>query len=148
MSELLGHALTSNLFDLLAKRAVTVVVATIDDDGWPHAAPYNQVFAVDPRHLRLAVNRQDETFRSLSGYGLAMIEVLEEGDIAAAIKGRARIVREQMDANCNLAVIEIEIDDVKKDNSLHYLVTQGVRVRHREESVLLYQKQVMTELRF
>lgn len=147
MSDLIGQALAPNLFDILAKRTTTVVVATVDDDGWPHTAPYNQVIAVDPHRLRLAINRQDATFRSLRDYGLAMVEVLEEGDIAAGIKGRAHIFREQMECNCNLAVVEIEIEEVKRDNSAYYLVVQGVRTRHREEPFLLYQRKVLAELR-
>ena len=147
MSDLLGRELTPNLFDLLAKRMATVVVATVDNDGCPHTAPYNQITAMDPKHICLAVNRQDATFLSLRDYGLTMIEVLEEGDIAAGIKGRARVCRQYMEANCNLAMIEIEIEEIKRDNSAYYVVTQGVRTRHREETALLYQRQVMAELR-
>lgn len=147
MSELIGQTLTPNLFDLLARGMATVVVATVDDDGWPHTAPYNQVIAMDPSHLRLAINRLDETFRSLSDYGLAMVEVLEEGDIAAGIRGRARIVHEQMEADCNLAVVEIAIDEVKRDNSPRFLVVQGTRTRYRRAPFLLLHRQIMTELR-
>lgn len=147
MSELIGRSLPPSLHDLLARRMTTVIVATLDEEGHPHTAPYNQVIAVDAGHLRLAVNRQDATFRHLRDYGLTMIAVLEEGDIAAGIKGRARILRQQMQANCNLALIEVEIDEVKKDNSPQYLVVQGIRTRLREEPFLLSQKQILAELR-
>ncbi len=147
MSELIGQTLTPNLYDLLARGTTTVVVATVDGDGWPHTAPFNQVIATDAGHLRLAINRLDETFRSLRDYGLAMVEVLEEGDIAAGIRGRARIMHEQMEADCNLAVVEIEIDEVKRDNSPRFLVVQGTRTRYRRAPVLLLHRQIMAELR-
>ena len=147
MSDLLGCELPPNLFELLARRTTVAVVATVDDDGWPHAAPYSQVVAVDPRHLRLAVARRDATYQSLRDYGLVMVEILEEGDIAAGIKGRARILRERMRTDDNLAVVEIEIDEVKRDNSTCFLVTQGVRTRLRQELYLLQLRQIMNELK-
>lgn len=125
----------------------TVVVATVDNDGQPHTAPYNQIMAVDPKHLRLAINRHDSTYRALRDYGLTMIEVLAEGDTAAGIKGHATVLRERMEVNCNLAMVEIEVDEVKRDNSPYYLVVQGVIARHRQEPILLYQRHVMNELR-
>lgn len=147
MSDLIGRVLPENLVDLFTHRLITVVVATVDNDGLPHTAPYNQLIAVDAGHLRLAINRQDETFRALRDYGLTMLAVLEEGDIAAGIKGRARILRDKMDTNCNLAVVEIEVEEVKRDNSPTHYVLSGVRTRHRDEPFLLRQRQVMAELR-
>ncbi|MGE5598296.1 MAG: pyridoxamine 5'-phosphate oxidase family protein [Bacteroidota bacterium] len=147
MSDLIGRALPANLVDLFTNRLTTVVVATVDNDGLPHTAPYNQLVAVDPGRLRLAINRQDETYRALRDYGLTMIAVLEEGDIAAGIKGKARVLRERMDTNCNLAVVEIEVEEIKRDNSPTHYVLSGVRTRHRGEPFLLRQRQIMAELR-
>jgi len=147
LSELIGRELTPSLYDLLSRRMATVVVGTIDHDGHPHTAPYNQIYAMDCRHLRLAINRQDATYQSLCQRGLAMIEVLEEGDIAVGLKGQARVVAQNMEANCNLALVEIEVTEVKRDNSAYYLVSQGVRTRHREEPFLLMQRKIMTELK-
>jgi hypothetical protein len=147
MSDLYGRALTPGLFDLLSSRLSVVVVGTVDSDGCPHTAPYNQVYAPDPNHLRLAINRQDLTFAALRDYGLAMVEVLEEGDLAAGIKGRARVIRDRMESNVNLALVELEIDEVKKDNSPLLLVVQGARTRYRESPFLFQQKPVIMEMR-
>ncbi|MGE5527688.1 MAG: pyridoxamine 5'-phosphate oxidase family protein [Patescibacteria group bacterium] len=147
MSELSGNVLPGNLVALLDKRPTTVVVATVDDDGWPHAAPYNLVYAPDDRRLWLAVNRQDVTLKALRDYGLTMIEVLEEGDIAVGIKGRARVIRDRMEANCNLCLVEVDVVEVKRDNSPHYLVAQGIRTRLREEPYLLQQRLIFQELK-
>lgn len=147
MSDLLGQSLTPNLCDLLAARQTTVVVATIDEAGWPHTAPYNQVYAPDRGHLLIAMNRQDATFKALSEDGRAMVEILEEGDVAVAVKCRASVVRDQMASNCNMAAISLAVEEVKRDNSPVNLVTQGVRTRLREETMLLSLRQVMAELR-
>lgn len=146
MSDLIGRTLTPGILDLLARRMPVLVVATVDEDGSPHTAPYNQVVAPDPARLFLAVNRQDRTYRNLRERGLAVLALLEEGDVAVSIRSRARIVREQMETNCNLAVVEFAIEEIKRDNSPHYLVTQGIRTRLREEPFLLQQRRLMAEL--
>lgn len=147
LSDLIGQALPQNLFDILAARMVTVVVATIDENGWPHTAPYNQIFAPDRERLVLAISRQDETYRSLKDNGMVALAIMEEGDVAVGIKGRASVLCEQMEANCNLAAVEVRLEQVKRDNSPHYLVTQGIRTRLREEPFLLQMRQIMNELR-
>ncbi|MGQ9778893.1 MAG: pyridoxamine 5'-phosphate oxidase family protein [Bacillota bacterium] len=146
VSDLIGRTLTPGILDLLARRMPVLVVATVDENGLPHTAPYNQVVAPEPGRLLLAVNRQDHTYRNLRERGLAMLALLEEGDVAVSIRGRARIVREQMETNCNLGVVEIEIEEIKRDNSPYYLVTQGIRTRLREEPFLLQQRRLMAEL--
>jgi len=147
VSDLIGRRLTPGLLDLLARRMPTVVVATIGEDGWPHTAPYNQIAAPDSARLLVALNRQDHTYHNLCHRGCTMLALLEEGDVAVGIRGRARVVRERMEANCNLAVVEIEIEEIKRDNSPHYLVTQGIRIRLREEPFLIHQRRLMAELR-
>lgn len=147
MSVPIGQALPQNLFDIMAARMVTVVVATIDGNGWPHTAPYNQIFAPDRERLVLAINRQDETYRSLKDNGMVALAIMEEGDVAFGVKGRARVLCERMEANCNLAAVEVRLEQVKRDNSPHYLVTQGIRTRLREEPFLLQMRQIMNELR-
>ncbi|NLG84936.1 MAG: hypothetical protein GX493_10105 [Firmicutes bacterium] len=146
VSELIGRTLTPGLLDLLARRMPVLVVATVNPDGSPHTAPYNQFGAPDPGHLFLAINRQDHTYANLCARGLAGLALLEEGDVAISMRTRARVLQEQMVSNCNLAVVEFTIEEIKRDNSPHYLVTQGVRTRLREEPFLLQQRRLMAEL--
>ena len=147
VSDLIGRTLTPGLLDLLVRRMPTVVMATIGEDDWPHTAPYNQIAALDPARLLLAVNHQDRTYCNLCRRGRVMLALLEEGDVAVGIRGRARVARERMETDCNLAVVEIEIEEIKRDNSPYYLVTQGIRTRLREEPFLIQQRRLMAELR-
>jgi hypothetical protein len=45
-----------------------------------------------------------------------------------------------------MSIIDIEIDEIKKDNSNSYFVTQGVRIRHKNEPVLLSSRKIFQEL--
>lgn len=146
MSTLLGTELNSTLKDLFEKRISTVIMATIDQEQRPHTAPFNHILATDSKHLRLAVSRNHQTFLNVQANGNVAVAVLEEGDIAVCIKGFARVIRNSMESDYNLAVIEVEISEIKKDNSATHFVTQGIRIRHRNEPYLLESRRIFQEL--
>ncbi len=146
MSILLGTELNSTLKDLFDKRISTAIMASIDQEQHPHTAPFNHIVVSDPKHLRLAISRNHQTFQNIQTNGNVAVAILEEGDIAVCIKGFARIIRNSMDFDYNLAVVEIEISEIKKDNSLTHFVTQGIRIRHRSEPFLLESRKIFQEL--
>ncbi len=146
MSILLGTELNSTLKDLFDKRISTAIVATLDLDRHPHTAPFNYIIASDPKHLRLAVSRNQQTFQNIQTDGNVALGILEEGDVAVCIKGFARVIRNSMEFDYNMAIVEIEISEIKKDNSPTHFVTQGIRIRHRNEPFLLESKRIFQEL--
>jgi len=91
------------------------IVATVDSDGTPRTAPFGSLRAVTPRLLRLACNRLHDTYANLCRDGRVMVALLAPPDIAVSIRGRARVVKEQMDAGEQLAVVEIDIEEAKND---------------------------------
>jgi len=108
-----------NVFAALHKpnRAINpiAIVATVDADGRPRTAPFGSLRAVTPRLLRLACNNYHDTYANLCRDGQVSVAVLAPPNIAVSIRGRARVVKEQMNIAKHLVAIEIDIEQVKND---------------------------------
>ena len=111
--------LPPDVFAVLRKpnRAINpvTVVATVDADGAPRTAPFGSLRAVTPGLLRLACNQNHDTYANLCRDGRVSVALLAPPDIAVSIRGRARVVQERMDTGDHLAVVEIDIEEVKND---------------------------------
>ncbi len=111
--------LPAEVFAVLNKpnRAIDpiTVVATVDPDGTPRTAPFGSLRAVTPRLLRLACNRYHDTYANLCRDGRVMVALLAPPNIAVSIRGQASVVKERMDASEHLAIVEIEVEEVKND---------------------------------
>lgn len=142
----LGAELNSVLKDLFDRRISTVILATVDRENHPHTAPFNYLVAHDVKHLRVAISRNHQTYHNIMDNGRVALEVLEEGDIAVCIKGTGRLLLENMESDFNMSIIDIEINEIKKDNSDSHFVTQGIRIRHKNEPVLLSSRKIFQEL--
>ncbi len=92
-----------------------VVVATVDEDGWPYTMIMNWAVATDARTVRLSVDRRTKTLRNIEANGRVMIEVLGDG-LVYAVRGAARTILEVMQhAPIPSAMVEVAVDMVKKD---------------------------------
>lgn len=107
------------VFEVLHKpnRAINpiAIVATVDPGGMPRTAPFGSLRAVTPRLLRLACNQHHDTYANLCGDGWVSVALLAPPDIAVSIRGRARLVQERMAIGEHLAVLEIDVKEVKND---------------------------------
>lgn len=92
-----------------------VIVATVDVDGFPRTAPFGSLRAITPGLLRLCCNRHHDTYTNLCRDGRVMVAVLAPPDIAVGIRGQARVVKEKMNTGDHLAILEIDIEEVKND---------------------------------
>ena len=91
------------------------IVATVDPDGAPHAAPFGSVRAVTPQLLRMISLHYHDTYANLCRDGRVMVALVAPPNIAVSIRGRARVVRERMNASEHSAILEIDIEEVKND---------------------------------
>ena len=100
-----------------ADRAINpiAVVATVDADGAPRTAPFGSLRAVNPGLLRLACNQYHDTYANMCRDGRVSVALLAPPNIAVSIRGKARVVREKMDTGEHLAVLEIDVENVKND---------------------------------
>ncbi len=111
--------LPPHVFEVLHKpnRAINpiAIVATVDPDGVPRTAPFGSLRAITPKLLRLACNRRHDTYANLCGDGWVSVALLSPPDIAVSIRGRARLVQDRMAIEEHLAVLEIDVKEVKND---------------------------------
>ena len=91
------------------------IVATVDPDGAPRAAPFGSLRAVTPGLLRLACNRYHDTYANLCRDGRVAVALLAPPNVAVSIQGRARVVKERMDFDEHYAAVEIDVGEVKSD---------------------------------
>ena len=100
-----------------SKRAINpvTIVATVDPDGTPRTAPFGSIRAITPRLLRMISLRYHDTYANLSRDGRVVVALVAPPDIAVSIRGRARVVREHMNADENAAILEIDVEEVKND---------------------------------
>ena len=85
------------IFTLLNKEIITVVIATVDEDGSPRSAPFQWLVAKDKRTIRVAINPHHSTFGNIKRDGKVMVCILEEENTAISIKGQAHVIKEKMD---------------------------------------------------
>ena len=111
--------LPEEVFQVLHKadRAINPIgiVATVDPDGTPRTAPFGSLRAVTPKLLRFCSNRHHDTYANLCRDDRVMVALLAPPNIAVGIRGRARVVKEQMDVAEYSAVLEIDVEEVKND---------------------------------
>lgn len=146
MAVFLGTELNLTLKYLFDRRNSTVILATNDKDYHPHTAPYNCIVARDAKHLRIAICKDHQTYANIIERADVALAIIEEGDIAVCIKGIAQVVRQSMDFDCNMAVIDIEINEIRRNNSNHFFVSQGIRTIYKNEQSLVDFRKLLYEL--
>jgi flavin reductase (DIM6/NTAB) family NADH-FMN oxidoreductase RutF len=122
--------LPEEVFAILRKpnRAINpvAIASTVGEDGAPHTAPFGSLRAVTPKLLRLISARYHDTYKNMARDGRVMIAVVAAPDIAVSIRGRARVVREQMVASEESALVEIDVEEVKNDMVRSGLIESGI----------------------
>ncbi|MHA2301096.1 MAG: pyridoxamine 5'-phosphate oxidase family protein [Candidatus Thorarchaeota archaeon] len=132
--EVLGDELPQNAYELLRTKPIDVVIATVDEDGFPRTAPYGLIRALDRKTLRVGIGPGKRTYANIVRNGKVMVCVLAEGNIALGIRGRARVIKERMESwNIHVAMIEIDILEVKSDALTWVPITQGIQVQLSDE---------------
>jgi hypothetical protein len=111
-----------------ANRAINpiTIVATVDPDGRPRTAPFGSLRAVSPRLLRLACNQHHDTYANMCRDGQVSVAVLAPPNIAASIRGRARVVKQEMKIAEHLAIVEIDVEEVKNDMMRRGIIESAV----------------------
>jgi flavin reductase (DIM6/NTAB) family NADH-FMN oxidoreductase RutF len=109
------------------------IIATVDSDGTPRAAPFGSLQAVTPRLLRLCSLRDHDTYANLCRDGRAMVALVSPPDIAVSVRGRARVIRERMNHDEQFAILEIDVEEVKNDMPYRIIIESAVTISAREK---------------
>ena len=115
----LAPELPVEVFTILRKpdRKITpvAVIATVNEDGTPHTAPFGSLRAITPNKLRMICFHYHHTYSNLLRDGRICASVLAPPDIAVSIQGSAQLIRSAMISDINYAIFEIDIEQVKND---------------------------------
>lgn len=146
MSKILGDTLPPEVVELFNKELTTVIVSTITPEGFPHAMPVHLLAAPDGKTVRMALVKAHQTTANIKDNGKAFITVLDGPDLAMGIKGTARVVREPMEGNAAMCMVEFKVEQVKSDTTPTVIVTEGVRTKHRSQKTAEFFRVMFDEL--
>jgi hypothetical protein len=139
--DVLGDELPQNAFELLHTQSTHVVIATVDEDGFPRTAPYGIFRALDRKTLRVGIGPSKRTYANIIRDDKVMVCVLAEGNIALGIRGHAHVIKERMESyHFPVVMVEIDILEVKSDALTWVPITQGIRVQLTDEMKAMAQK--------
>lgn len=106
------RTLPDPLFRLL-QAGSPVVLVTVGQDGWGHAA-LTWAVAVAPDRVRFAVDHGSMTLANLERDGKAALQVIGLGGALALLKGAARVLRPRILAvPFHMALWELALADVR-----------------------------------
>ncbi len=145
MSKILGDSLPDDAYRILRDRLTTTVVATVSPDGSPNTTPVHLLTAKDPKTLLMAMAIRHQGTQNIRENGMAMVCFCEQGDINVSIKGTGRVVREPMECNKAMCVVQLDVTEVK-DDSTHSRTTTGIRYQCMQAKSIQFIADVFDEL--
>jgi hypothetical protein len=104
------------------------VIATIDEDGSPHTAPFGSLHAINPKTMRVVIYRYHDTLANIIRDERVMICIVCPPDIAVSVKGRAKVIDNPWIVDERYALAEIEIDEVKNDMPVVIEIESGITI--------------------
>ena len=134
--KILGSELPEDAFELLNK-GTTAVVATVDEDGYPRTAPIGLVAAPNKKTLRVCIRPHKFSYKDIRRNGKVMVCIIDEGNIAIGVKGRAEVINEDVGGHPTIPspIVEIKIEEVKSDALPWAPIIHGIRARTIREEV-------------
>jgi hypothetical protein len=117
-----------------SNRAISpvAIIATVNPDGTPRTAPFGSLQAVTPRLLRLCSWRDHDTYANLCRDGRVSVALVSP-DVSVSVRGRARVVREQMHHDEQFAALEIDVEEVKNDMAYRIVIESGIEISAKEK---------------
>ncbi len=123
MTRLLGPELTPDLLQRFSSNGLPkhahniVLVMTVGEDGFPHAAMLShfEVIARDSYNLRLAMYSDSRTTNNMRRTRQLTMAVVDEG-VAYYLKGTIEEIRSQMTTSPHNALFNFHIESVNTDH--------------------------------
>lgn len=124
--------LRDDLFNIMRKEDGDLnpssVVATVDEDGSPHTAPFGSLHAITPKTMRFVIHRYHDTLANIVRDERVMVCLVCPPDIAVSVKGRAKVIDNPWKVDERYALTEIQIDEVKNDMPLRIGIDSGITI--------------------
>ena len=122
MSKIIGDGLPDALYqrllgnDLEQSAEKVILLATVDEGGWPHLAmlSYFEVIAKDQRNLRLATYNNSRTTRNMRANGKATISIIDERSVYY-VKGYVEEITREMECAPQNSKLHFRVEQVLAD---------------------------------
>lgn len=147
MSQILGDSLPEDIMNLLNQEITNVVVSTITDEGFPHAIPIGLITAKDHKTIFMSFMKGHLSLKNIKNNSKTFITVCDGPDLAVGIKGTAQIIKDPMEGNPGMVMIEFKVEEVKSDTTPTASVEQGIRFKFRTERGAHFYRIMMDELK-
>lgn len=135
MAKQLGNELPQNLLDKLAGGALYrsgglgLSVLTVDEAGWPHVAMAPGAVAARPGEVWVALGARTGSLRNVERDGRVTLQVAGP-ETLYYIKGRAEVVRPEMEVMSQEAALRVRVTEVLQDMEPFLTITGGVSYRY------------------
>ncbi len=141
--------LAQRLIDYLRPGAPALML-TSGTDGYPGSA-YTWVVAMDATRLRFAVDLGSSAMDNLERSGQASIQIMGPGDVSFLVKGKARRIKDRIEAAAPASIMLWEMDVVAaKDQSWPGVATTALAYEWpaaQREAMLRMEQAVYAEMR-
>ncbi len=145
MSKKLGDTLSDKAIAQFNARESSVVIATVSEDGFPNTTPVHLIIARDPQTLLFGISINHLGTSNIRANPKIMISLCEKDDLNISIKCRAKVIREKLDCNPGMCVVEAKIAAIK-DDSTHSRTISGIRYECKTERGAKFIQDVFNEL--
>lgn len=126
------------------------LLLTVGADGYASSA-YTWAMVIDAKRLRFGVDVGGSAANNLQRNGLASLQVIGPGEVSFLVKGRARMIKERIDAAAPASIMLWEMDVMgAKDQSWPGVATTALMYEwpaERREAMLQMEQAVYNEMR-
>ncbi len=124
--------LNDDIFNIMRKDEGALnpssIIATIDEDGSPHTAPFGSLHALTPTTMRFVIHRYHDTLANILRDERVMVCLVCPPDIAISIRGRANVIDNPWEIDERYALTEITIEEVKNDMPISISIESGINI--------------------
>lgn len=128
MAKHVGVKLPLDLINVLKKGKTVAILATYSEKGLPHTTPIQCIYPKGLESFLIAIHMEHAGYHNMVWQKKVMLCFLDEGNIAYSVLGRAGVVKAPLfGVHPQMAVVRIDIIDIKCDRSTLTRVDSGVR---------------------
>lgn len=136
MSQHLGRHIPPELMQKLERGSLYrtgglgLAVLTVDEQGWPHVAMAPGCVCARPDQVLVALGGSSGSLRNAERNGLVTLQIAGP-DTLYYVKGRATVVRPEMQVMQQEAALRVEVTEVLGDLESFVTITSGIGYRYR-----------------
>jgi len=126
MAKHVGVKLPEDLIKILKRGKTVAVLATFSEKGLPHTTPIQCVYPKGLESILISIHKDHTGYHNMVWQKKVMLCFMDEGNVAYSVLGRAGVVRAPSTVHPLMAIVRIDIVDIKSDRSVLTRVESGV----------------------